>query len=563
MTSILTNMAAMAALQTLRTIGANMADTQRQVSSGLRVQAAADNAAYWSISTTMRSDNMALSAVSDALGLGAAKVDVAYAGMESTADVLSEFRAKLVAAKEDGLDKGKIQTELDQLKDQLLSIATSASFNGVNWLNTNAPENLWELSSLPTSITSSFIRSADGSVRVGTTDIDVADVSLFNVGGGGALQKDIRSLGDIGGFREGEFTGIGNIGFQQFVFTGPFTFGAADHISFDLLLDASDLSAGVSYTVTLDKTLVDAALGRPDGVINDALDFSFVLGTAFDAAGIPAGSVARSFSGAYSQYTIGSREGTGEPGASVAVSNVISSFAPGNHGAGLENAPYYSLENDYPQWSFGFSGPFTVYRDVEFSFDIQVGNDAPVSISVTRDMVDTALGTSDGKINSAADMATVLDLALEGKGLNVSASGAAVVFDIDKTLYPLAARRSFMQISNVSDNLGPAPDFDILDVDITDPANDLDHYLSGVDTMLQKVISGAAALGTVKTRIDMQESFMRTLMDSIDKGIGRLVDADMNESSTRLKALQTQEQLAIQSLQIANSNAENMMMLFR
>ncbi|WP_309582834.1 flagellin [Rhizobium rhizogenes] len=178
-------------------------------------------------------------------------------------------------------------------------------------------------------------------------------------------------------------------------------------------------------------------------------------------------------------------------------------------------------------------------------------------------MVDTALGTSDGKINSAADMATVLDLALEGKGLNVSASGAAVVFDIDKTLYPLAARRSFMQISNVSDNLGPAPDFDILDVDITDPANDLDHYLSGVDTMLQKVISGAAALGTVKTRIDMQESFMRTLMDSIDKGIGRLVDADMNESSTRLKALQTQEQLAIQSLQIANSNAENMMMLFR
>ncbi|MCZ7443783.1 flagellin [Agrobacterium rhizogenes] len=120
-----------------------------------------------------------------------------------------------------------------------------------------------------------------------------------------------------------------------------------------------------------------------------------------------------------------------------------------------------------------------------------------------------------------------------------------------------------MQISNVSDNLGPAPDFDILDVDITDPANDLDHYLSGVDTMLQKVISGAAALGTVKTRIDMQESFMRTLMDSIDKGIGRLVDADMNESSTRLKALQTQEQLAIQSLQIANSNAENMMMLFR
>ncbi|MGQ5491093.1 flagellin N-terminal helical domain-containing protein, partial [Thauera sp. ZXT1-4] len=74
MTSILTNTAAMAALKTLRMIGSNMAETQRQVSSGLRVQIAADNAAYWSISTTMRSDNMAISAVADALGLGAAKV---------------------------------------------------------------------------------------------------------------------------------------------------------------------------------------------------------------------------------------------------------------------------------------------------------------------------------------------------------------------------------------------------------------------------------------------------------------------------------------------------------
>ena len=49
----------------------------------------------------------------------------------------------------------------------------------------------------------------------------------------------------------------------------------------------------------------------------------------------------------------------------------------------------------------------------------------------------------------------------------------------------------------------------------------------------------------------------------IDKGIGRLVDADMNEESTRLKALQTQQQLGIQSLSIANSSAENILQLFR
>lgn len=552
MTSILMNTSAMAALQTLRTIGSNMADTQRQVSSGLRVQTASDNAAYWSISTTMRSDNKAISAVADALGLGAAKIDVAYTGLDATVDIVSEFRAKLVAAKEDGVDKAKIQTELDQLKQQLVSTATSANFNGVNWLDTDAPENLWELSSLPTSITSSFIRADDGSVRVGTTDIDLADLSLFNVGGGGALQKDIRSLGDIGGFRGSNVTTYGDPGYQDFDFTGAFTLSGVDTISFDLLVDDSD-----SYTIAIDANTINSALTKTDGTVSNDAEFADVLRYAFG----PVNNVARVIT-LFNGVRIQSVEATGSSSSSIAVSAVTSNFGSGNFGAGLENGATAELADDYPQWSFNFSSPFTVYRDVEFSFGIQVGSDPATTITVTRDIVDAALGTSDGKITSAADMATLLDYALDGKGLNVTASGTSILFDIDKTLYPHAGSRAFMQIGNVVDNIGPAPDFDILDVDITDPANSLDNYLSGVDAMLQKIIAGASTLGAAMTRIDMQTDFAQTLMDSIDKGIGRLVDTDMDEASTRLKALQTQEQLAIQSLQIANANAENILQLF-
>ncbi|RYE58561.1 MAG: flagellin, partial [Rhizobiaceae bacterium] len=61
----------------------------------------------------------------------------------------------------------------------------------------------------------------------------------------------------------------------------------------------------------------------------------------------------------------------------------------------------------------------------------------------------------------------------------------------------------------------------------------------------------------------LQENFVADLMDVIDKGVGRLVDADMNEESTKLKALQTQQQLGIQALSIANSNSENVLSLFR
>jgi flagellin len=83
----------------------------------------------------MRSDNKALSTVQDALGLGAAKVDVAYTGMNSAIDVVSEIKAKLVAAREPGVDKTKIDKELTELKNQLVSISESASFSGENWLN--------------------------------------------------------------------------------------------------------------------------------------------------------------------------------------------------------------------------------------------------------------------------------------------------------------------------------------------------------------------------------------------------------------------------------------------
>ena len=200
MTSILTNIASLNALQTLRSISGALADQQRQVSSGLRVQVAGDNAAYWSISTTMRSDRMAISAVSDALGLGAAKVDVAYAGMNAVVDVLAEFKAKLVAATEAGVDKAKIQTELEQFKEQVVGIAESSSFSGQNWLNTEV-EDLHDGDANRVSVVSSYNRSSSGAVSVARADMHLSKTSLFNSTGNGLLQADSRLINSIGGMR--------------------------------------------------------------------------------------------------------------------------------------------------------------------------------------------------------------------------------------------------------------------------------------------------------------------------------------------------------------------------
>ena len=63
--------------------------------------------------------------------------------------------------------------------------------------------------------------------------------------------------------------------------------------------------------------------------------------------------------------------------------------------------------------------------------------------------------------------------------------------------------------------------------------------------------------------VQSYDDFNEMRMDTVDKGVGRLVDNDMDESSARLKALQTQKQLGIQALSIANGQAENILKLFQ
>src|SRR5690606_18702201 len=97
--SIMTNASALTALQSLARTNKDLNIVQGRISTGYRVATASDNAAYWSIATTMRSDKSSLSVVQDALGLGAGKVDTAYSAMEEAIDTVNDIRDKLVAAR--------------------------------------------------------------------------------------------------------------------------------------------------------------------------------------------------------------------------------------------------------------------------------------------------------------------------------------------------------------------------------------------------------------------------------------------------------------------------------
>ncbi|MBB4005042.1 flagellin [Aurantimonas endophytica] len=432
MTSINTNTSAMTALQSLQSINSSLDQTQARISTGYRVGDAKDNAAYWSIATTMRSDNNALSAVSDSLGIGAATVDAAYNGINSAKDVLDEIKAKLTTATGEGVDKTKVQSEITALQDQLKTIAASSSFSGQNWLsNTEA--------TTEKSIVSSLSRDANGKIGIDSIKVDIDSLRLIS-GGAGMLDKSI----DIVQFEAASGTSTVEGGLVDI---------AGETISFSI----SQNGAAARTVEINEQTLLDAGLTGTE--IKSDADLKAVYRQALSDAGIK--------------------------GVDVEIDTTTG------------DVKFTSLET------------FTV--GPARSTDDTTGADGAIDVS--------ALG-----------------LGVSGTDTPVAA-GATGVFSTS-----------------------------VLDIDISGggvSSEQVQAYMKVVDEALSQVTTAGSSLGAVQNRIEMQTTFVSKLMDTLDKGVGTLVDADMTEESTRLKALQTQQQLGVQALSIANSSSQSLLSLFR
>jgi len=334
MSSINTNIAAMTALQSLNQTMSSLQTTQAHISTGHRVDSASDNAAYWSIATTMRSDNSALSTVQDALNLGASTIDVASAGLNAAISVTSQIKSKLVAASQPGVDRTKIQSEITQLQKQLKSIGDSAVFSGQNWLSIDSGATGFNGVK---SIVASYSHDSAGAVSIGTIDV-------------------------------------------------------------------------VTQSATSTMALFDKATGA---------------GTS------PAGILDSQDSGNYTVKDLTANDGS------------------------------------------------------------------------THDIT---IATAANQAVSTLDISTLTDSATDQEQLNA--------------------------------------------------------MTQMVDKGLSKMTTAASDLGAGKSRVSLQQSFVSALKDSIDKGVSALVDADMNAESTKLQALQVQQQLGVQSLSIANQSSQAILKLF-
>ena len=224
MSSLLTNTSAMTALQNLASTQNQLSKTQAQISSGLAVANASDNAAYWSIATSMKSDVSALGAVSNALNLGASVLNTATSAMNSVETILATMKKDIVTAQTSGTNVTQVQSDISAQQQSLISVMNSASFNGVNLLDG---------STSTTKIVDSFSRNGTGTTT-GTLTVNTSGIALGGSGGaGGLLGAAVSGVGTTSsGSASANSTGAG-------VFSGMSILG----FSLSSTTTSSDLSA--------------------------------------------------------------------------------------------------------------------------------------------------------------------------------------------------------------------------------------------------------------------------------------------------------------------------------
>ena len=216
------------------------------------------------------------------------------------------------------------------------------------------------------------------------------------------------------------------------------------------------------------------------------------------------------------------------------------------------------------QDTFGFSldanGGTDDNGQIEFDDPGYTAGDS-VTLTIGDVQVSYTISQADIDATSTADVIAVgVKAAIEASGANVSVdynatnSGRLVITNEDTT--------NGVTVSGQFNNVSAGGLGALAAIDVSSDAGAA-AALGSIETLIDTAIDASAAFGSVEGRIGIQSEFISNLTDSLKSGIGAMVDADMEEASARLQALQVQQQLGVQSLSIANQTPQTLLSLFR
>ena len=231
--SINTNSSALVALQNLMATQQDLSATQNIISTGKKINSAKDNGAIWSIAQTMQGQVQALDAVQDSLNRAQSTIDVAMSAGQQVSDLLTQMKAKVLAASDTSLDtvsRQALNADFKSLRDQITKVTQNADFNGINMVEAGGTT-LYALANdsgsskmtvqaedlslgganIGVSATASFNSASTASAFIGTIDTSMAKVNtaLTDLGtGSNALASHLKFVQSL---QSSLTTGISNL----------------------------------------------------------------------------------------------------------------------------------------------------------------------------------------------------------------------------------------------------------------------------------------------------------------------------------------------------------------
>lgn len=276
MNSILHNSAAMSALQALNMTQQALNTTQNQVSSGLAVASAADNASYWSIAQQLNANSTMVTAANSSISQSQAILDTANTAINSIITTINQIQSALTAAANPGANFGNVNTTLAQYGQQLTDAVNGAYFNGINVLDgssiagsvtNNGTTNVNFVSGFyaATPSASPFSVSNSANANTGLTDLSVTTVSM--------------SLTTVYAAASGGAAGSGLL-YSTGTYTPPTGSTAATGGTYDLTqLGGSSSNAGAT---TVSATNVQDILTAVNSALNQVTNYAATIGATKD-----------------------------------------------------------------------------------------------------------------------------------------------------------------------------------------------------------------------------------------------------------------------------------------
>jgi flagellin len=464
-------MSAMSAVQSLTATQRALAATQNQISTGLRVSSAQDNASYWSIATKMRSRIGTIQAVDDSLDLTQGLLNVTNVALTNILSAMNAIKVDVLRAQTAGVNLDALQTDLVSQQTDIETYAQDATFNGQNLLDRN-----W-------TGTAAIVESTqyDGTTFLsgsGTENYSWSDDQGTTYG-----SEDQFTITDPDVPNAATYTNLGSAGPNPFTELRIPVGESGDQLQ-ETDFDTSNINMfGYGYEP------MDYDQPDPD-YYNE-----YVKDTVTNA-----------------DQTTGPTNGTYES----------RQFAYGGRDYTPEYYDERSSARSFVAATHSYTG--TGYLD-SFGYDVLPYEQGAMGASSYA----SPLGSEEYTVMPEASITTM----------------------------SLTGNKEYNYIQNSDGSYSPkASDYDLT-------ASDLASYQTMVEQNVARTTKGIAELGGEIASLSAQHGYNTSLIDSLTTGVGSLVDADMNQASTRLAALQTQQQLGVQSLSIANSNSQLILKLFQ